>query len=515
MQEELLQFKLQNVWTLVDLSNGYTQEEGIDYDEDFAPVSRIEAIRAWYETLSTYLIENGFRRGTIDKTLFIKNDKGDILLVQVYVDDIIFGSTKKSLCDKFEGLMHKRFQMSSMGELTFFLGLQVQQKKDGIFISQDKYMAKILKKFNFATIKTASTPMEPNNALVKDEEADNIDVHLYRSMIGSLMYLTASRPDIMFAVCACARDSPFNLKAFSDSDYAGASLDRKSTIGEIRHHFIRDSYEKKLIQVIKIYKDYNVADLLTKAFYVSSCKINAPRQDKHIEYLVLNWGEDMQHQTKVDDEAVHKELGDRMERAATTASSLEVEQDSDAQTSTLEDGEVEITTTIDGQLKTITEASLRRHLKLEDADGISSLPNVEIFEQLAFMSILVQGPIQQGEGSTVPVESHHTPITTPSTSQSLLSSPSKKVYGNAYTKLIMRVKKLEHKVKSRKPRRRARVVISDTEEDLEDPSKQGRIIAKIDQNHSISLVQDKGTSLVQKDAEIQGRTSADTEILLD
>ncbi|GJZ82445.1 putative ribonuclease H-like domain-containing protein [Tanacetum coccineum] len=229
MQEELLQFQLQKVWTLVNLPNGkraigtkwvfrnkkdergivvrnkarlvaqgYTQEEGIDYDEVFAPVARIEAIRlflayasfmgfivyqmdvksaflygtieeevyvcqppgfedpqfpdkvykvekalyglhqaprAWYETLSTYLIENGFRRGTIDKTLFIKKDKGDILLVQVYVDDIIFGSTKKSLCDEFEGLMHKRFQMSSMGELTFFLGLQVQQKKDGIFIS--------------------------------------------------------------------------------------------------------------------------------------------------------------------------------------------------------------------------------------------------------------------------------------------------------------------------------------------------------------------------------------------
>ncbi|GJT96312.1 putative ribonuclease H-like domain-containing protein [Tanacetum coccineum] len=214
------------------VTQGYTQEEGIDYDEVFAHVARIEAIRlflayasymgfivyqmdvksaflygsieeevyvyqppgfedpyfpnkvynvenalyglhqapkAWYETLSTYLIENGFRRGTINKTLFIKKDKGDILLVQVYVDDIISGSIKKSLCDEFEGLMHKRFQMSSMGELTFFLGLQVQQKEDGIFISQDKYVAKILKKFDFATVKTPSTPIETNKALVKDE----------------------------------------------------------------------------------------------------------------------------------------------------------------------------------------------------------------------------------------------------------------------------------------------------------------------------------------------------------
>ncbi|GJY97173.1 putative ribonuclease H-like domain-containing protein [Tanacetum coccineum] len=130
-----------------------------------------QAPRAWYKTLSIYLIENGFRRGTIDKTLFIKKDKCDILLVQVYVDDIIFGSTKKSLCDEFEGLMHKRFQMSSIGELTFFLGLQVQQKKDVIFISRDKYVAHILKKFDFATVKTTITPMEPNKALIKDEEA--------------------------------------------------------------------------------------------------------------------------------------------------------------------------------------------------------------------------------------------------------------------------------------------------------------------------------------------------------
>ncbi|GJU60633.1 hypothetical protein Tco_1238399 [Tanacetum coccineum] len=153
--------------------------------------------------------------------------------------------------------------------------------------------------------------------------------------------------------------------------------------------------------------------------------------------------------------------------------------------------------------------------------------------------MLVQGPIQQGEGSTVLVESHHIPITTPSTSQPPLSLPSrvptpphdspligvaileqdlkqtKKVYSNAYTKLIMRVKKLEHKVKSRQPRRRARVVISDTEEDLEDPSKQGKRITEIDQNPSISLVQDEGTSWIQEDTKIQGRTSVNSEILLD
>nr|GEZ01026.1 hypothetical protein [Tanacetum cinerariifolium] len=246
---------------------------------------------------------NKSTRGQIDKTLFIKRHKDDILLVQVYVDDIIFGSPKKGLSTEFEKLMHDKFQMSSMGELSFFLGLQVQQKSDGVFISQHKYMANILKKFDFSTVKTASTPMEPNKQLVKDAEAEDVDVHLCRSMIGSLMYLTASRRDITFAIYACARDSPFYLEAYSDSDYARASLDRKSTTGEyvaaancyrqvlwiqsqmhdyrfnflntkiyidnestiyivknplfhsktkhieieIRHHFIRDSYEKKLI----------------------------------------------------------------------------------------------------------------------------------------------------------------------------------------------------------------------------------------------------------------------------
>ncbi|GKB59486.1 putative ribonuclease H-like domain-containing protein [Tanacetum coccineum] len=272
-----------------------------------------QAPRAWYETLSTYLIENGFRRGTIDKTLFIKKDKGDILLVQVYVDDIIFGSTKKSLCDEFEGLMHKRFQMSSMGELTFFLGLQVQQKKDGIFISQDKYVADILKKFDFATVKTASTPMEPNKALIKDEEADSVDVHLYRSMIGSLMYLTASRPDIMFVVCACARfqvtpkmshlhavkrifrylkgqpklglwyprDSPFDLETFYDSDYAGASLDRKSTTRGCQF------LGKRLI-LWQCKKQTIVANSTTKAEYVDAT--NCCGQVLWIQNQMLDYG---------------------------------------------------------------------------------------------------------------------------------------------------------------------------------------------------------------------------------
>nr|GEU43903.1 uncharacterized mitochondrial protein AtMg00810-like [Tanacetum cinerariifolium] len=164
-----------------------------------------QAPRAWYATLSTFLVQSGYRRGLIDKTLFIKKDKNDIMLVQVYVDDIIFGSIKKSWCDEFEALMKSRFQISFKGELTFFLGLQVKQKEDGIFISRDKYVAEILKKFDFMSVKTASILIETKKPLVKDAEVVDVDVHLYRSMIGSLMYLTASRPDIMYAVCACSR----------------------------------------------------------------------------------------------------------------------------------------------------------------------------------------------------------------------------------------------------------------------------------------------------------------------
>ncbi|GKE38534.1 putative ribonuclease H-like domain-containing protein, partial [Tanacetum coccineum] len=312
-----------------------------------------QAPRAWYETLSAYLLENRFRRGTIDKTLFIKKDKGDILLVQVYVDDIIFGFTKKSLCTEFEQMMHKRFQMSSMGELTFFLGLQVKQKDDGIFISQDKYVVDILKKFDFATVKTASTPMETNKALLKDEEAADVDVHLYRSMIRSLMYLTASKPDIMFVVCACARfqvtpktshlhdvkrifrylkghpklglwyprDSPFDLEAFSDSDYVGASLDSKSKIGGcqfLRRRLISWQCKKHII----------VANSTTKAEYVVAANCyghnQKPRKAKRTTEISQSSGPI----PLITYETVIKEWEDRMERAATTASSLEAELDS-------------------------------------------------------------------------------------------------------------------------------------------------------------------------------------------
>nr|GEY53901.1 uncharacterized mitochondrial protein AtMg00810-like [Tanacetum cinerariifolium] len=188
---------------------------------------------------------------------------GDATEGAIYVDDIIFGATNKDLCKSFEKLMKDKFQMSSMGELTFFLGLQVKQKRDRIFIIHDKYVAEILRKFGLTKGKSATTPVDTEKPFLKDPDGKDVDVHTCRSMIGSLMYLTSSRPDIMFAVCASAcfqvtpkashlhavkrifrylkgklylglwypKDSPFDLVAYSDSDYAGASLDMKSTTG--------------------------------------------------------------------------------------------------------------------------------------------------------------------------------------------------------------------------------------------------------------------------------------------
>nr|GEX97808.1 hypothetical protein [Tanacetum cinerariifolium] len=132
-------------------------------------------------------------------------DFKDIMLVQVYVDDIIFGSTRKDWCDEFETLMQSEFEMSSMGPLTFFLGLQVDQRPDGIFIHQEKYVVDILRKFDLANSKLVSTPFEPQKIREKNVPNEPISVHIYRSMIGCLMYLTATRSDIMFVVCAAAR----------------------------------------------------------------------------------------------------------------------------------------------------------------------------------------------------------------------------------------------------------------------------------------------------------------------
>ncbi|GKC69426.1 putative ribonuclease H-like domain-containing protein, partial [Tanacetum coccineum] len=591
MQDELLQFKLQKVWTLVDLPNGkraigtkwvyrnkkderqqvwtlvdlphgkraigtkwvyrnkkdergiviknkarlvaqgYTQEEGIDYDEVFAPVARIEAIRlflayasfkdfvvyqmdvksaflygkieeevyvcqppgfedpdfpdrvykvekalyglhqaprAWYETLSTYLLDNGFQRGKIDKTLFIRRVKSDILLVQVYVDDIIFGSTKKSLCIEFEKMMHKKFQMSFMGELTFFLGLQVKQKEDGIFISQDKYVTEILKKFGFTNVKTASIHMETHKPLLKDADVKIYQVNpkvsnlhavkrIFRYLKGESLDRKSTTGGCQFLRCRliswqCKKQTVTKIH-----------IDNKSTIYivknpvfysktkhiQIRNHFIRYSNEKKFIQMIKIHTDQNVADLLTKAFDVSRfqyliARIGVNAGDSKLMLLGITY---------------YCWFSGILSKQKTV------------------NGEVQLQALVDKKKVIITESTIRRDLQLEDANGVDCLPNAAIFKHLAlmgfvqvfvkhqlgdmshhkkiyvtpshtkkifanmkregkgfsgtntplFQTMMVQAQEEMGEGSANPTDPYHTPtITQPSTSQPQKKQPRRK-----------------------------------------------------------------------------------------
>ena len=199
----------------------------------------------------------------IDKTLFIKKSNSEIILVQIYVDDIIFDATQDSLCKEFVAAMKDEFEMSMMGELSFFLGLQVKQTKDEIFLCQSKYCKEILKKFEMEKCNEASTHMPSSCYMDADAARKGIDQTKYRGLIDSLLYLTTSRPDIMFAICLCARyqanpkeshfkaakkilkylkgttnvglwypsHSSIHLISYSDSDFAGYKLDRKSTGG--------------------------------------------------------------------------------------------------------------------------------------------------------------------------------------------------------------------------------------------------------------------------------------------
>nr|GEW33064.1 hypothetical protein [Tanacetum cinerariifolium] len=290
-----------------------------------------QAPRAWYETLSTYLLDNGFHRVKIDKTLFIKRHKGDILLVQVYVDDIVFGSTKKELCIAFEKMMHEKFQMSYMRELTFFLVLQVKQKQDGLLIIQDKYVTEILKKYGFTKVKNASTPIKTQKSLLKDEDGEEVDVHMYRSMIGSLMYLTSSRPDIMFAVCAYARYQ-VNLKVSHLHDVKRFFRCRliswqckKQTVvtnSTTEAEYVAASSCCRQVDVNAVEAERGVDCLPNDTIFKQLALIGKPRR-KAIE--VPHPSDPMEH---VVDEVVYKELDDRLVRTATTASSLETEQDS-------------------------------------------------------------------------------------------------------------------------------------------------------------------------------------------
>nr|GEX01098.1 hypothetical protein [Tanacetum cinerariifolium] len=291
MQEELLQFKRLDSRLVV---RGYRQEEGIDFKESFAPVARMEAIRiflAYVENKSFTMFQmdvktaflhgslkegvyvcqpEGFidtdhpSHGTTDPTLFIRRFVDDILVVHVYVDDIIFGSTHPRYTQLFSDLMKSRFKIPMIGKITFFHGLQVNQSPYGIFINQSNYTLEILKKYGIESCDPVGTPMEIKDKLNLDQNGTPVDATKYRSMIGALMHLTSSRPNIVHATCLCARyqakptekhlkevkrifhylqgtvntglwymkDSGFKLTGFSDADYAGCKDTFKSTSGE-------------------------------------------------------------------------------------------------------------------------------------------------------------------------------------------------------------------------------------------------------------------------------------------
>ncbi|KAH9668296.1 hypothetical protein KPL70_021361 [Citrus sinensis] len=389
MQEELNQFERNNVWELVPnpehqsiigtkwvfrnkmdessvvvrnkarlVAQGYNQEEGIDFDETFAPVARLESIRmllayachkdfilyqmdvksaflngyimeevyvkqppgfenekfsdhvyklskalyglkqaprAWYDRLKNFLLDNDFSMGKADTTLFVKHKNHDILIVQIYVDDIIFGSTNELLCKDFSSCMSQEFEMSMMGELKYFLGLQIKQNEEGIFINQAKYVKDPLKRFGYDNGTAKSTPMSTTIKLDKDEKGKEVDIKTYRGMIGSLLYLTASRPDIMLSVCLCARfqscpkeshmlavkrifryligtinlglwyprGTHIDLTCYSDADFAGYKVDRKSTSGTC--HFLGHSLVSWFSK-----KQNSVALSTTEAEYIAA-----------------------------------------------------------------------------------------------------------------------------------------------------------------------------------------------------------------------------------------------------
>jgi hypothetical protein len=161
--------------------------------------------RAWYSRLRGFPFERGFEMGKVDQTLFLLRQGRDILIVHVYVDDIVFGGSSNSLVARFAEYMSREFKMRMMGELQFFLGLQIKQSKEGTFVHQAKYTKGIVRKFKMENSKAMETPMSTTTTLDADEEGEHVDQKEYRRMIESLLYLTAMRPDIQFSVCLCAR----------------------------------------------------------------------------------------------------------------------------------------------------------------------------------------------------------------------------------------------------------------------------------------------------------------------
>nr|GFA31691.1 retrovirus-related Pol polyprotein from transposon TNT 1-94 [Tanacetum cinerariifolium] len=279
-----------------------------------------QASRAWYDMLSLFLLSQDFSKGLMDPTLFIKRNGTELLLVQIYVDAIIFDASTLELCDLFANLMCSKFKMSMMGKISFFLGLQISQSPRGIFINQSKYALESLKKYGFESCDPVDTSMVEKSKLDEDKEMKSVDPSHYCGMIGTLLYLTASRLDLQFAICMCARyqarptekhihavkrifrylrgtvhqglwypkDSSIALTAFADADHADYGLgfnkipmycDNKSAIAlccnnvqhsrskhiDIRYHFIKEQVENGVIELYSVNTEYQLADLFTKA----------------------------------------------------------------------------------------------------------------------------------------------------------------------------------------------------------------------------------------------------------
>ncbi|GJR99519.1 retrovirus-related pol polyprotein from transposon TNT 1-94 [Tanacetum coccineum] len=196
-----------------------------------------QAPKDWYDRLKAFLLDHLYTMGLVDNTLFTKKRNSHIIIFQIYVDDIIFGSTCQELCDDFSKIMHDEFEMSMMGELNFFLGLQIKQLEDEIFFNQSKYVKEMLKKFSLEDFKLIKTPMSSETKLTRDEDGEPIDDSKYHGMIDSLLYLMASRLDIMFSVCTShlglwyPKGTGLETIVYANSDHAGDYVDRKSTSG--------------------------------------------------------------------------------------------------------------------------------------------------------------------------------------------------------------------------------------------------------------------------------------------
>nr|GEZ81063.1 hypothetical protein [Tanacetum cinerariifolium] len=271
-----------------------------------------QALRAWYDMLSSFLLSQDFSKGSVDFTLFIRKNGNDLLLVQIYVDDIIFAAPTLELCDLFANLMCSKFKMSMMGKISFFLGLQISQSPKGIFINQSKYALESFKKYGFESCDPADTPMVEKSKLDEDKKGKAVDQSHYRGIIGTLLYLRASRPDLQFAICMYARyqarptekhllqmritlvakilaEVHLEVCNFWDrgllADYGlgfnkiPMYCDNKSAIAlccnnvqhsrskhiDIIYHFIKEQVENGVIELYFVNTEYQLAYLFTKA----------------------------------------------------------------------------------------------------------------------------------------------------------------------------------------------------------------------------------------------------------